>query len=446
MIKAVIFDFDNTLIFLAEAHYIALNEAIEEIAGKQYIITQEEQNLLYNGLSTKTKLNKLIQNKNLPHNLIDIIFHKKQEKTIKYITENILPNKVLYNDLFKLKSEGYKLYCASNALFETVGVGLSALGIIDLFDYIVGNDDIKNQKPHSEIFLKCFIHAGLDPKECLIVEDSKFGIESAYRSGANVLTVSNPKDLTYDYIHANLDRKLISPAINTRLNILIPMAGAGSRFGGVIKPLVDVLGKPMIQRVIESLNIDANYLFIVQDKHFDQLKYILPLLKPNCKIIQTNGLTDGAACTSLLAKTFIDNNNPLLIANCDQIIDYDAASFLSSANNCDGTILTFEANETKWSYARVEKDIVVEVAEKRVISNKATVGIYYYKRGADYIKYAEQMIVANDRFNNEFYIAPVYNYAIRDNKKIKCYDVNKMNGIGTPGDLANYLQTKKCDI
>lgn len=442
MIKLIIFDFDGTLCDLVDAHYIALNSAIEEVAGKQYIITQEEQDLLYNGLSTKTKLHKLVKDKELPEYFIEPIEQEKQNKTIKYILDNITPNMQLLDDLTKLKSEGYKLYCASNALLKTVKMGLYKLDIIDLFDYIVGNDDIKNQKPNAEIFLKCFIHAGLDPKDCLIVEDSKFGIEAAYRSGANVLTVSSPKDLTYDYVKNNLERKHITKAINTRLNVLIPMAGAGSRFGGVIKPLVDVEGRPMIQYVIENLNIDANYIFIVQDKHFDQLKYILQLLKPNCKIIQTNGLTEGAACTSLLAKKFIDNNNPLLIANCDQIIDYDAASFLASAQNSDGAILTFEANETKWSYARVEKDLVVEVAEKRVISNKATAGIYHYKQGSDYVKYAEQMIAANDCFNNEFYIAPVYNYAIRDGKKIKCYDVNKMNGIGTPADLNNYLQCK----
>ena len=185
------------------------------------------------------------------------------------------------------------------------------------------------------------------------------------------------------------------------LNILIPMAGAGSRFqeAGYIfpKPLIEINNKPMIQIVLESLNVDGNFIFIVQKEH--QKKYninsVLKILKPNCKIIELDQITEGAACTTLLAKKHINNNNPLLIANSDQFIKWDSikSMYNFTSKKIDGSILTFEAIHPKWSYAKVDKNnLVSEVAEKKVISKNATVGVYFWKKGNDYVKYAEQMI------------------------------------------------------
>src|SRR5208282_6396273 len=139
MIKLIALDLDGTICDLVDAHFHSLNQAIEEIAGPEYTISQTEQDQYFNGLSTKTKLIKLCNEKSLPFDLISKINIKKQEYTIKYIRDNIKPNSQLYNDLARLKSEGYLLYCASNALFATVEAGLNALGIIDLFDNIIGN-------------------------------------------------------------------------------------------------------------------------------------------------------------------------------------------------------------------------------------------------------------------------------------------------------------------
>jgi dTDP-glucose pyrophosphorylase len=166
-------------------------------------------------------------------------------------------------------------------------------------------------------------------------------------------------------------------------------------------------------------------------------------LYPNSKIIETDGLTEGAACTSLLAKEFIDNNQPLLIANSDQYIDWDSAKtmYKISEKNIDGAILTFQSTHPKWSYAKVNKDNEVEqVAEKEVISNNATVGVYYWKKGKDYVRFAKEMIKKNIRINNEFYICPVYNQAILNNKKIVIEEVKKMWGLGTPEDLDFFLK------
>ena len=230
------------------------------------------------------------------------------------------------------------------------------------------------------------------------------------------------------------------------------MAGAGSRFekAGYTfpKPLIEVNGKPMIQVVVENLNMDANYIFIVQKSHREKynLDTLLNLISPNCNIIDVDGITEGAACTALLAKNLINNENPLFFANSDQFVEWDSNEFMYKMNesNLDGGIITFESTHPKWSFAKVDNNnLVTEVAEKNPISNNATVGFYYWKNGGDFVKYAESMVSKNIRVNNEFYVCPVFNEAINDGKKIKNYRIDKMWGIGTPEDLNNFLENYK---
>ena len=235
---------------------------------------------------------------------------------------------------------------------------------------------------------------------------------------------------------------------DTNLNILIPMAGKGSRFAEAgytfPKPLIEVNKKPMIQVVTENLNIDANFIYVVLKEHYDvyNLKYVLNAITPNCTIVVQDEMTEGAACSTLLAKEFIDNDKALIIANSDQYVEYDSNNFMYSAiaGDSDGTILTFTANHPKWSYAKVEEGYVTEVREKEVISNHATCGIYYYSKGKDYVEAAEQMIEKGIRYKGEFYVAPVYNEMIANGAKIKIYDVDNMWGIGIPEDLNYFLK------
>lgn len=223
------------------------------------------------------------------------------------------------------------------------------------------------------------------------------------------------------------------------------MAGLGSRFAdkGYIKPkpLIDVNGEPMIKRVVDSLNIDGQYIFIVQKEHSVRyhLQDVLDEIVPGCKIVEIDGLTDGAARTTLAAKDLINNDTPLLIANSDQVIIWDPFAFSSLLHSVDAMAL-FSANETKWSYAVIDGGRVTRVAEKEVISNNASVGIYGFQHGSDYVKYAEQMIDKDIRTNNEFYICPVYNEAIADGRTVIPYFVDEMHGVGTPEDLEAYLE------
>lgn len=232
------------------------------------------------------------------------------------------------------------------------------------------------------------------------------------------------------------------------------MAGSGSRFqkAGYTfpKPLIEVWGEPMISLVIKNLNLQGKYIFLVQKEHYNKynLEKLLTMISPGCKIIQIDGITEGAACTVLKSKEFINNDEPLLIANSDQYINWNSFETISSFNHIDsdGGILSFTSIHPKHSFARIGDDgYISEVAEKNPISNNATVGIYHWKRGSDFVKYAEQMIKKNIRTNNEFYICPVYNEAINDGKKIKISPVKEMWGMGTPEELNNFLThyTKK---
>ena len=237
------------------------------------------------------------------------------------------------------------------------------------------------------------------------------------------------------------------------LNIVIPMAGKGSRFADAgyafPKPLIDVGGKTMIEVVINNLKpkVPHKFIFICQREHYE--KYDLyNILKNatdnNFEIVQLNGITEGAACTVLTAKQYIDNDDDMVIANSDQFIESDFNNFINTAREKgDGLIMTFKASHPKWSYARTD-DLgrVIEVAEKKVISDKATVGIYYYKKGSDFVKGAEAMIYKDIRYNNEFYVCPVYNELILDNKDIYTYYIKmeKMHGLGTPEDLNSFLE------
>jgi dTDP-glucose pyrophosphorylase len=357
-----------------------------------------------------------------------------------------------------LVNEGYKLAVCSNSIRKTVLTVLSKLGIIEFFDLILSNEDVKNSKPHPEIYWKAISMVGCLPEETLIVEDSPYGLLAASRSKSHVLRVKSPLEVTY----INITKKIleiksgnimITPKWEDRkMNILIPMAGAGSRFqlAGYTfpKPLIDVNNKPMIQVVVDNLNIDANYIYVVQKSHREKynLDTLLNLITPNCKIIEVDGITEGAACTALLSKEFINNDSPLFFANSDQFVEWDSNEFMYKMNetNADGGIVTFKSTHPKWSFAKVDDNCyVTEVAEKNPISDNATVGFYYWKHGSDFVRYAEKMIEKNIRVNNEFYVCPVFNQAVQDNKKIRVYEVEKMWGLGTPEDLNFYLENKK---
>lgn len=452
MIKLILFDLDGVLVDAKKIHYDTLNDAISHF-DSSCIISESEHLSIYDGLKTNQKLHLLSKNKGLNIDLHEKIWNKKQELTIEAISKLNKDSNLI--ELFKtLRQNGYKLACCSNSIRRSVLVMLSKIGLIEYMDLILSNEDVKNAKPHPEIYWKAMSMMGFLPEQCLIVEDSPTGLLSASRSRANILRVNNPSDLTINKIFTKLEntKNMNTPKWqDEKLNILIPMAGAGSRFeqAGYTfpKPLIDVNGKPMIQVIVDNINMDANYIFVVRKEHRSKynLDTLLNLIAPNCKIVEVDKVTEGAACTTLLAKEFIDNDNPLVMANSDQFVEWDSNEFMYKMieQKVDGGILSFKSTHPKWSFAKTDENgYVTEVAEKNPISDIATVGIYYWAKGSDYVKFAEQMIEKNIRVNNEFYVCPVFNEAIKGGKKIKTFNTEKMWGLGTPEDLNIFLKNK----
>lgn len=246
------------------------------------------------------------------------------------------------------------------------------------------------------------------------------------------------------------------------INIVVPMAGRGSRFRAVgypePKPFISVNGRPMIEWVIRNIvpsTLQHRFIFLVLEEHLQRYhaESELNRITVDPIVIPVESVTEGAACTVLLAEQFINNNHPLMIVNSDQLIDYSIDDYLKAQagySECSGCIMTMVDTDPKWSFAEIDLlGYVTRVVEKQVVSEYATVGIYNFAHGRDFVRAAEDMIKADDRVNGEFYVAPVYNYLIREGLKIghNCIGPvsKRMWGLGTPEDLKRFLNSEICE-
>lgn len=230
-----------------------------------------------------------------------------------------------------------------------------------------------------------------------------------------------------------------------RINIVIPMAGMGKRFAEagytLPKPLLRIEDREIIGHIIDTMKMPkAQFIFIVREEHCrdHNLDKVLLKFEPNAKIVKINQVTEGAVCTVLLAKEHFNDHNPVIIKDCDQIINWDPEHFMEFVrrNNADGAIVNIHTERPNYSYSRVDHaGRIFETAEKSVISHYGSVGIYYFARGSDLVKYAERMIEKNIRTNNEFYTSPVYNQFIQDFKLILHYPIAEMFQLGTPEEF-----------
>src|SRR5215467_4298964 len=238
------------------------------------------------------------------------------------------------------------------------------------------------------------------------------------------------------------------------LNIVLPIAGRGSRFAVAgytqPKPLISIHGIPMIAAVVRNVRPRCahRFIFVALAEHLEQaeMRDALTRATPESVIVPVDRVTEGAACTVLLARDYINSDDPLMLANSDQWVDINIDDYLASMDRqrADGLIMTMNADDPKWSFVGLNgRRLVTRVVEKEVISNEATVGIYNFRRGSDFVRAAESMIARNLRVNNEFYVAPVYNQLIEEGARIAIYNVGRegsgMYGLGIPSDLEQFL-------
>ena len=238
------------------------------------------------------------------------------------------------------------------------------------------------------------------------------------------------------------------------MNILIPMAGLGSRFKicgyEKPKPLIIVDDAPMIERSISTLNIEGTYIFVIREYDNSQntkdLVACLRRIKPDCKIVITDKITSGAAETCLLAKDHINNSEKLVIANCDQLMDWKSENFIKATKkDFDGLVVTHTSVDPKNSFISLDENgLAKELREKKAISDVALIGIHYWKKGSDFVRSAEEMIKNQSKDAGEYYVAPTYNLLIKQGLKISNYHLekNEYHPIGTPKDLKIYIGKK----
>jgi len=232
------------------------------------------------------------------------------------------------------------------------------------------------------------------------------------------------------------------------MNIIIPMGGNGSRFPRdkyPHKPLIDIYGKPMIVRALESLRLKGNYHFIIrQDENTEKVKDIIQNSVGLSRFIEIDKTTEGPACSALLFEDYINNDEELVIANCDQIMEWDSKIFLQVASNYAGCVVTYYSTTDKNSYIKINsKGLGVELREKVVISNIGLNGIHYWRKGKYFVHSARMMMNQNDRApNGEFYIAPTYNYMIKYGHSVGIYHIpnEQHHAVGDPEDLEKYLK------
>ena len=393
MIKLVLFDLDGVLINAKHIHFEALNSALDFFSepDRDFRITPEEHTKIYDGHKTKQKLELLTQHKDLPTSLYDGIFKKKQEFTSQKISE-LSGLQHVFDLVTHLKAEGYKVGVCTNSIRTTLHAAMGVTGLSNKMDVMLANEHVNCAKPHPEIYWMAMSKIGVLPEETIIIEDSPPGLLAAKRSGANVIRVKDPSQVNIENIMPQIDSEPMRLKWqDPKLNVLIPMAGRGSRFieagYSFPKPLIDVDGKPMIQVVVENIGMEANYIYVCQQEHREKynLDAMLNLVSSNNNIVELDRITEGAACTALMADELIDNDNPLFFANSDQFVEWDPVEFMYTMqeSDCDGGIVTFKATHPKWSFAEIGEDgYVKRVAEKDPISDNATVGFYYGRKAA----------------------------------------------------------------
>lgn len=460
-VKAVFFDMDGVLFDGREWHQEAFLTALSRVRPKLAVTASYHREHL-DGLSTAQKLSIFCD---LTPTEKKDISDLKQIYTVIHLKERLKPIVHLHQVFKELKRRGLRVLCVSNSIYKTVQIVLSKLDILQYFDGVFSNEDANKPKPSPELYLRACIRENLSPAEVLILEDSRLGRTAAYLSCANVLPIVDSTDTTVERITEVLDGH--TPK-SPEVNIVIPMAGLGSRFSKVgysdPKPFIPVFNRPMIKWVIENMMPTATqygntlvpapvkpvFHFIIRSEHATRatvLETICNELGVRCTITAVDQLTEGSACTVLLAKNHINSDTPLVIVNSDQWLDWEVNEFYRALLNptYDGIISVFkqpDSSDIKWSYSKTEDEtpLVCRVDEKKYISEWATTGIYGWCRGADFIQSAEQMIAKNIRTNNEFYTCPAYNELIEHGGKVRNIECRRLWGLGVPEDLERFLK------
>jgi HAD superfamily hydrolase (TIGR01509 family) len=434
-----LFDLDGVLVNTVSLQIKATQQAIYDITNKNI-----DDKILKTTITTLDKLKYLYKNNIIKKDDINKIYELKK----KIFNDNI--NLITIEEdkiqLLKfLKKKNCKIGIVTNSNKHSANLILKKMELLEYCDFVITNNDVNNYKPHSEPYIRAISHFGGKLEEYIIFEDSEAGIQSAKGTGIYVYPVKNVQEINID---------LIYKLNNINLNIVIPMGGLGQRFKNrgfkKDKPLIEINGIPMILKALESLNIVGNYHFIIRKTNIDQFNKLTSILKQfdkNCNIISIDYLTEGSASSCYLVKDFINNDDELIITNCDQYLEWDSKLFLdeSRRKNYDCSLLTYKSDNIKNSFVKSSNNIAENIIEKKIISNQALVGLHYFKKGRYFIESYENIFNKKEKIKNEYYLSTVCNNMICK-YRVGCIDIKENENyysLGTPEDLFLFIK-KKC--
>ncbi len=447
----LLFDLDGVLVDFRDLHKKAFIQAWNSLYPS-YLIHEELHERELEARSTKQKIAILM------NRFSSLSVSEKDVSLLKQtLTSSLLEKEPVYDHVKQtlqwLKEQNIPFACCSNSILSTIQTSLNKLAPLSNFAFLLSNEDVSLPKPSPEIYQLAIQRSGASPEEILVFEDSVVGKKAARDAGLHVIDIIDALDITPRFIEYTLYHRM-RPLL-PQFNIVIPMAGLGSRFStvgyNIPKPFLPIFGKPMYETVLH--NLIPPELFPHTQIHLIVRKEHLPLFHnhsySNLHLHGIPSLTEGPACTVLTLKDLINNDTPLMIANSDQYLEWNAMDFYYclSHPDWDGVISTFHQpnpEDKRWSYVNMNNQgEVTEVAEKQVISQWATTGIYGWKRGSDFVEGAEKMIHRNERVNNEFYVCPVYDQTIHSTppRRIRTLHCKKMWGLGVPDDYELFCRT-----
>lgn len=436
-IQLIIFDLDGVLVESKDLHYDALNRAISEVAGEEFVISRPEHETVYDGLSTNQKLRLMSIQKDLPLDMHRPIWLRKQELTEIMVREQLKPNEDLLETIRALKAKyGYPLAVASNCIKCSVHNILDSIGVLPLVDAYFSNEDVQLAKPCPDIYLKACSTFGVPPSSALVVEDSVKGFEACVRAGCPLFKVRGPDDVRAPAIVERISA--INQGVKP-ITVVVPLAGESQQYW-IDGPeavqselplfLADVNGSPAIEWVLKPFlksRYELKFVFVVKESQMQRFKLesLLPRIvgfKPT-QVLPVHGETLGSLKTVLSVAEMLDGGAPVIFCNGSTVTSWLPGSTIDDIidTSADGALTTFESNDPRCSYVRVRSnsDVIVDVHEKVPISNIATTGIYYWKNAEAFLSAATSIVKRGVKHKGLYYLAPVYNEAIRAGLSIK---------------------------
>lgn len=443
-IRLVVFDLDGVLVESRDLHYEALNKALEEGAGTQYVISREEHECVYDGLSTNQKLKMLEVAKGLPKDLHKVVWQKKQDYTESMVKAILKPTENILNAIKSLKKMCLPVCVASNCIRSSVKTILETVGLMPYVDVFLSNEDVENPKPAPDLYLKACATFGVPPGNTLVVEDSTKGFEAASRAGCNMLRVSNPNDVTEDSVKGRI-REL--ETLTEDVTIVLPLSGPYPEIWQARETpemplyLTDIAGESVLELIGESLRsrrYNATYIFVVKEsvaKAFDVEALCAKAVDyAPLKVVKVK--TDTLSSIHTILQTppeYIPDNIPLLVADGHHLPVWKDGASLDDllGSHADAAMTVLQSTDPRFSYVRLNTNSrssmdalskqgpnsVIEVTMgARPSSNLAASGLYYFKQASYFKKAAKAVIDANERWLGRFYSAQLFNEMVKDGK------------------------------